>query len=843
MKVISKALHRKLYNTEQPHREKASTLVKRFGLENTPDNSSDTELSLPNWVTTASDTLDRAASYVARDVLSALKAVTNWDNVQIPQNFPVTSGWYKIDALGAIERCEAPSNKTLVIDTEAVPIDGVTTPICFCGFDGQSWYIWLNTFVDLVPLVPDGTGNLYIAHNANFDRALLRSSYSIGAATNKYYCTMSAVTSVRGMSNQQLIMYNASQSFDFQGWESEATKAGLSHALKFYTDEELDKSTRGDIWTVGVSLWVSETAEILRYCCLDVASTVTLAGYVIPEQFVTLPSLVTLAGQVLVGQEKLFLTHDWDSFYPEVETVFGEALSTISETLCALIPQTKPNCFNSFLEWDTDKKGQVIWQKKARSKAKKAGVKGYSVNWRECIAMLCLTYRKHPIVWDDGCWNYAPEVELEPADGGNYKLTMHGEETIITRDDFDFDLKVLYPLPHPEKRGGRLVKLIIKSTVEWFDNEIVSLAGETKPVIDALVSITNWESLRARVRDVEYKKVTDSDGQTHILHIPASDVNYGTISRRKGSKLWLVAPNPKKNKIGTEIKSYVTAPGENYKLVTCDFDSQEAVVFALLGDSKHGVAGYTPISISVNLGDKDTGTDIHSMQAKATGINRATAKELVYASFYGQGVKNAAGVILKGNSHISDTEATTLARKFHDNLKGTKTYGAQLTGGMASDSYNVIDSISDSLNPRTPFLNCRIPLSLNTTEFATTRKNWVVQSSGRDLLDSFITLITYGIHCEQLDAYLSYTCHDEVIFICAESDTSALAEIVLHSHLLTYANFVDALGLDSLMQCRKYPELVDVDTVWRKSVDDKCVTPTNTRKFRAGSSYTVSDFE
>lgn len=839
MKLISPALHRKLYNQLQPERADVSPLIARFGLRDTVDNSTDIELPLPAWVTTAKGTLEKASEFIASDVYELLQDVCGWETPTTPNNYPLVSGWFKL-TLEAGQwvgvGCEAPCNSTLVIDTEAVDIDGTTTPVCFCGYDGSSWFIWLNSYQNLSALIPDGTNNLYIAHNANYDRALLASSYCLGKAVNKFYCTMSAVTSVRGMSNQQLIMYNSQTEFEFAGWETEATKVGLASALKFYTDEELDKSTRASIWTEGLPLWVSNTAEILKYCCVDVASTVTLAGYVIPEQFNSLPSITSLAGQVLVGNEKLFLTPDWMSYYGRVEEVFKDSLNLISDTLRELIDITEPNCFNSFLDWGVDRKGKTVWKKKLLAKAKKAGVKGISINWRESIAMLCLTYHKHPITWFDGCWCYAPGINIEPGDSL----------------DFQLNESELVALPHPERKKGKLVKLIIKCTVDWFEGSIVALTGNTSNIIKALVSVTNWESMRGRVADVEFKHLIDGKVIEHsvpettpnltTLHIPAGDVCYGTVSGRKGSKLWLVVPNPKAAKIGTEIKSYITAPTDEYKLVVCDFDSQEAVIFAALGDSKYGISGYTPISVTVNLGDKDNGTDIHSLQAKAVGISRETAKELVYAAFYGQGVNNASAVISRGNISLPDSTALSLAKKFHVNLKGYKQYGGKkLAGGMASDSYNAISDISDSQNPRTPFLKRRIPMSLNTSDFKTTRDNWVVQSTGRDLLDAFITLISYGIECEQIDAYLSYTCHDEVIFVCHESQTGKLAKIVFIAHLLTYACFTEALGLDSLMSCRKYPELVDVDTVWRKTTDSPCKTPTNFRLFSDGESYNIDD--
>lgn len=836
MKTISDKLHRRLYGTQKPMRreEKFRTHLEKFGLYNAHDAALGTELDVPEWVTTAGDTLRSAAEYVAGEARKRLDNVIEWEYPAIPDSMPVGTGWFTYD--GHWKTCQAPSGKVLVIDTETVKINSMTTPMCACAYDGSTWYVWRNSTTPrlISKLVPDGSGNLYIAHNAKYDAAMMESSYTDAVdrpVSNQWFCTMSAVTAVRGMSNQQLAMYKSNKDFHFQGWEQEATTVGLDACLQFYTNSGVDKTQRDDIWKVGFPLWQKKSEEILEYCCKDVGHTVTLAGFVLPELKNSLPSLTSLSGMLLMASEFVPLRSQWRNFYGGVEMAFHAAKKTINDSLQQLADVSHQDGFNSFLDWEikTSRDGvtQPVWKKalavKLRANQKK-GNDNLSINWRECIALLKLTYMGHPITWFDGAWCYDASQKVDD----------------VNCDTFRVDESCLVPLPHPDKRGAKMTKLIIKSTVSWFDGLVSSQAADTKPLVDALVSMVNWESMRKRVASVECH--TTPHG---LIHIPKDDVNYGTITRRKGGKLFPVAPNPKEKRMGTEIKSYLAAP-KGYKLVHFDVDSEEAVVFGLLGDMVEGVVGSTAVSVAVNVGQKALKTDIHSIQAGATGLSRDLAKNLVYASFYGQGLKSGTGYILKGVPDMAEADALKLAKKFQTNLRGEKTgYGnnAKLKGGMASDSYNVMADIASGENPRTPFLGSRIPYSLDTQEFKTTRENWVIQSTGRDILDALMTLIVYGAEREGIDTRLVYTCHDEALFMVKEADAHRLARVVMIAHSVMYACLFEAMGLDTLPSARLYPEAVEIDFVWRKSYDATCITPTSPMAMRPGIVVNAESFK
>jgi DNA polymerase gamma 1 len=820
MKLISKKLHERLYGHSPEYVERdryCATMHEKFGTDKAVDASDETELTLPNWVSTANETLDKAAEYVAGSAKKALVDVSNWEVPAVPEHFINYEGWVKFED-GEWRVSSAPCNKTLMVDTETVQIENVTIPVCCLMYDGTTWHSWANTSTAKESKVPDGHGNIYIAHNAAYDRAQLASSYhgDICKPSNTWFCTMSMLTAVRGMSNQQVAMYKSDNSYAFQGWETEATMLGLDAALRFYTGVGVDKSVRGDIWREGLGFWASCTLDVLEYCAKDVRSTIELARHLLPEFFHCVPSLTSLAGLALVGSETVFLSDRWDNYSLKSEATYTDSKSRLSDIIVSQFQQT-PSVYTSYLDWTPTKNSDPEWllglKRKLGAKTKKLA----SPNWRESVALLKMAYFNKPIVWYSGGWHFVSSMEAT-----DYRLP---------------DATDIYePLPHPEKRGEKLTKLFCKGNIHLFtDGALTSHIEGGVEVVELLAGIINWESLKQRVADVQTVRTEHG-----LVHIP-DDVPYGTITRRKGGKLFPVAPNPKKGRLGTEIKSMMSAP-PGYSFVHCDYDSQEAVTFSLLGDMYYGSPGSTPLSVAVNIGQKQQKTDIHSIQAKETGMGRDTAKNLVYAAFYGQGTNSATEYILKGNPSLSREQAQLLAKKFHTSLKGEKTSYGSYRGGMASESYNAIQRIVNSADPRTPFLGARIPLSLSTQEFQTTRDNWLIQSTGRDMLDAIITLISYGSKEEGLTARLAYTCHDEFLFVCPDTESIELAEIVMHAHLVVYACVCASLELDSVPCARKYPEAVEVDRVWRKSIQETCTTPSSDAALDDTVALTVADF-
>lgn len=107
-------------------------------------------------------------------------------------------------------------------------------------------------------------------------------------------------------------------------------------------------------------------------------------------------------------------------------------------------------------------------------------------------------------------------------------------------------------------------------------------------------------------------------------------ITAGTVTRRAVEPTWLTASNPKGNRIGSELKSKVTTP-PGYKFVGADVDSQELWIAAVLGDAKFaGMHGSTAFGWMTLQGNKNDGTDMHSVTAQILGISRDQAKIVNY---------------------------------------------------------------------------------------------------------------------------------------------------------------------------------------------------------------------
>ena len=94
----------------------------------------------------------------------------------------------------------------------------------------------------------------------------------------------------------------------------------------------------------------------------------------------------------------------------------------------------------------------------------------------------------------------------------------------------------------------------------------------------------------------------------------------GTITRRAVENTWLTASNAKANRVGSELKSMVTAP-PGYVFVGADVDSEELWIASLMGDAQFRIHGGSAIGFMTLEGSKSKGTDFHSRTASILGIS------------------------------------------------------------------------------------------------------------------------------------------------------------------------------------------------------------------------------
>jgi len=304
----------------------------------------------------------------------------------------------------------------------------------------------------------------------------------------------------------------------------------------------------------------------------------------------------------------------------------------------------------------------------------------------------------------------------------------------------------------------------------------------------------------------------------------------GTISGRTRQPLVLTAPAPKKNKLGSEIQCKIEAP-EGYVFVYADLDSQEQRTFGLLGDAQYGEVGATPSTYMSLVGDKDKGTDPHTLLAKSAGISRAQAKNSNYALQFGAGVKKLARMLYAGSKEKTLAEWEKVAKKIIESKKGKKSWGnPMLRGGIESDNFNAITLRTQQEVQREPMLERAITTALRQPivgeDHATSRGNFNIQGCGASVLHSWLTYIHYFAKRYDIEIESCWSVHDAVFLCVRRSDEKTAAYIIMHAHKLVYTHLCKQLGFNALPAVLAYPSSVLTSSVWLKDIDYSTATPT-----------------
>ncbi|KAF2351303.1 DNA-directed DNA polymerase family A palm domain [Trinorchestia longiramus] len=318
----------------------------------------------------------------------------------------------------------------------------------------------------------------------------------------------------------------------------------------------------------------------------------------------------------------------------------------------------------------------------------------------------------------------------------------------------------------------------------------------------------------------------------------------GTVTRRAVERTWLTASNARADRIGSELKSMVTAP-PGYHFVGADVDSQELWIAALLGDASFAeMHGGTAMAWMTLQGSKAEGTDLHSRTAATAHITRDQAKVINYSRIYGAGLRFLQTLLLQFNSSLGPAVARQRAEAIMTTTKGEKgwrlseegrqavleylgedvedkaftrkqingflrrlnrerqlyTSFANITqspavwvNGSESFTFNCLESIVRQKRPESPVLGAAIPKPLE-PEYAgiqhmTSRMNWVVQSSAVDYLHLMTVCMRWLAERYDINMRFSISIHDEVRYLVASEDRYRAALALQITNLLTRSLF------------------------------------------------------
>lgn len=713
------------------------------------------------------------------------------------------SGWFHVDSNTKVDN---PLGKTLILDCETF-VKGGSVPVMAVALSEKGLFLWKPAEIgDLITVTP---GTLVIAHSSSYEACRIKQAYT-GEAL--FLDTLSMAKQCFGYASGQTWAVRTDKT-PKPRFVQYGSRLGLAAIYEFLGLGTLDKSTRDTFVNAETIQDIEqEWDELLHYNFLDVIATARVFSKLFPIYTQKAPNSTSIWGLINNCSYRLPLTPEWGSWFTQVEQVYQDISDDISNKLQVIADNWVSEGFDQNNPW----KRRVDWT--IKPKARK--LKGYPEWYRKAGDLTIKSQLSHYLL----------------------KMEYLGEPVEYVRG-YGWGSEA-GKVPHPSGKGNVGV-LFTKDLQELFDRgDISSKNPECKEILKMAMQLTYWTSVRNRV--IEQCIHPDYNGYNWCI----PQTGGGTITGRVTDPLWLTTCDAKPNRVGTELKSRITAP-PGYKLLTADFSSQEMKIAWMLADSINGVSGSNPMSKAGYLGDKSRGTDAHSMTARVitermqryspgAEFSRDAAKGLNFAMLYMGGQKTVADGIYR-NSTLSLEQSMEIAKDTLTAIRGKVQYfygTKEYSGGSNSDSYTAIDNICNQDYPRTPLLHREMsdPLcpAVVGSDYYTTRANWVIQGSARDMLDILTTAYSFMCRHFSIDSKIIWSRHDEVIALVPDSQYQLAAEILQVAHVYSWAALHEQLGLFDMPNLGLLFEGVEVDTTVRKNPSDPCVTPSSPQSVTPG---------
>ena len=765
----------------------------------------------------------------------------------------------------------------------------------------------------LIPLGNLEQPRIVVGHNIGYDRARIAEEYDVRQSKNFFLDTMSLHVAVNGMCSRQRPTWmkhkknrdmrdklaSESNSIELatllenkmlseeeeELWVGRSSVNSLRDVAKFHCDVTIDKAQRDQFGELDRGGIRDKLEELLDYCAADVAITHRVYKKVFPGFLKVCPHPVSFGALRHLSSVILPVNKSWEAYIANAEATYHRLTDAVEQRLVDLalsaleskddLEKCREDEWLGQLDWSGQDIRMVKGKKKGdtprpAARQKKPGMPQWykelfptndadlalTVRTRIAPLLLRLSWDGFPLTWSDKYgWTFkVPLAEaFMYADKPVTKCDMTDEQNLNLRDDSKHRY---FKLPHKDGPQARCASPLAKGYLQYFDSGVLSSEyAYAKEALEMNASCSYWVSARDRIRSqmvvydgdaVGTRKPQSSDQLGYIL---PQVIPMGTITRRAVENTWLTASNAKANRVGSELKSVVTAPPD-YCFVGADVDSEELWIASVVGDAQFELHGGNAIGFMTLEGTKAAGTDLHSKTAKILGITRDDAKVFNYGRIYGAGLKFASTLLRQFNPSLTEKETSTIASALYKETKGTKTSRKALSpysfwrGGTESFVFNKLEEFAEQERPRTPVLGAGITEALmrrfiNKGGFMTSRINWAIQSSGVDYLHLLIISMDYLIQRYNLNARLSITVHDEIRYLVKIEDRYRAAMALQVANLWTRAMFSQQMGINDLPQSCAFFSAVDVDHVLRKEVDMDCITPSHPNKIPHGESLDI----
>lgn len=873
IKQLSPEMHRRLLGREAIPMKPQVKLridgqVKKFFPDGVSDPAQEVELPLPSWLPTQPQ-LDKD---ITARVMPYIEQIMAWREVKEiiqPTNWECPTGWSRWDGFQWVA-CEQPPKSCRVVDIETVPVTSYQfsktgdaepvhwAPICSIALGINDIYVWTQEVgleIDELPLTYPGVPGTNIGHNSGYDN-----SYSM--EFHKEYLnswadrplsldTFSLWQVVRGHSNQQRAIVKNDEGWQ-PSWVEETAAASLSDVHEYFFDEALDKGVRDEIVSEGYSYYCDNKSTVLKYCFDDCVATACvlqalLLEWVEANTYKGEVQWLTLWSQLLLSQSWLPLDEELapvffsnaESAYKEIQEQLNNQVIDVAKALVVEYSELL-----EFKELDHDDSNAVAHY--GKHSAYWTGERGFTE--RDALLIQQLDWSPAKSGKNKGLPAWYRSLMSNPSYGSRITpilLGMTWKDCPITYGENGYHYQQddkLYPIPNPSKRGKPVHSMFMKdfSNDGVLDARIGAMTGNAQEMVEKIHSLTIWTSLRKRVAALSWE---DINGYPTLKDkLPP----WGTITRRSVSSFTQVLPKmDKPGKVGSNVRALAKAP-KGYKFVGGDYDSQEALLAAEIGDMSTGHRGSSAFSIACHAGGKAAKTTIHWLLALSANIDYTLAKNINYGVLYGLSLLGIVNYFLMANKSMSEAEAKQRGQSTLNTMKGIYDRSTGLySNGSASATFNNLTRLVLSHEPR-GILSHQLmskPLAQAKGDYHTTKQNWFIQESGSAMRDRLVVYVWYLMEQFGITGRLCMTVHDEAWWLVLEEQSQLMAYILQVAHLYVTAWKTLTLGLDCLAAGTSYFSSVEVDTRWRKSVKAQApVTPDmpNGSNWLPGQSYTAS---
>jgi DNA polymerase gamma 1 len=877
--VVSDEIHRKLFGTvprpepTQKQLDRAVSLLERFKIPvpvSHAEGMYDGPLPLPDLKGVTIE--DHFENIAAEQIGHYKQYADDFAKAPLPsipalEDIVLNPGWtrYAVGPSGEwiTDTVPYPLESAFTFDTETF-VQGGAFPIIGTALSSEAAYIWIaDELIDpTIPqdqwtqyeMIPIGENRFVAGHNISYDRVRSREAYSLDRSEpeNFYFDTLSAHIGVSGLAGGQRWLYVLAGKEPEEMTEDEKRKLrfapkwldkGATNSLvecynfhvyevrKYFGDDGVkklgysDKEVR-DLFVNSPDLGGIRLAifEALDYAIKDALYTAELFQALWPKYLDSTPSLVGLCGMHHLNGSVIPLPDNWKKWIQQCEDAYHTHIREMGDVCRSLshaafeewreLYSQNPDLAEKFINSDPWYE-QLDWEVKT-NKGKYANIP----NWyRDFI--------KEP---DKRITTKSQLAHVM------LKLKWEGSPIVMTKKQgwcFYDENGELTKIPHPKDQKANVGVLLSKDFVD--DMKVGRLSSDlpaAKRALEIANATSYWTSVRKRVMDRIFVKAHNPHGEDAYITLPEI-LAHGTVTRRTVEPLMVTMCSTKNYRIGTELKTRVSAP-DGWRIVGADFDGQELQIASAYCDAwDTGVVGGSPMGFNVLSGSKEHGTDPHSALAKVADVDRDTAKGVGFAVLYGAGMRTVANTIRRKFPDKNPRELNNLATKMLEAKKGFRKYRSEpLQGGTDSGCFNYMEQIALKQKvPSLPCLGTKISTAMRPAvvgdDFLTSRINWTIQASGAEILATILTAAHWLIREYKLQARFIISIHDEIWWMAPEKHTELWAVAYQIAHLYTWARFQASVGLSDVPLSRAFFSSVAIDDRIRKSPHECTVSPSH----------------